>query len=101
MRNVTALKSKFKTIARREALLFLAMLLIGVGLLPAVIYIVGQSIFGEYGGSGIFDFFERIYAGIASGENVIWFLVASPYLVVQLLRLTFRLFRRSKQLATN
>ena len=85
----------FKKSASREAILFALLLLTGLVVLPVAIYTVGQSVFGDYGGTGIADFLKRIYRGILDGHGVIWFLVLSPYLGWQLLRLTIWLFRRT------
>lgn len=92
---MTASSPILKTPAAREAMLFLALLLVGLLLLPVAIYVVGQLVFGQYGGLGLTGFFERIYRGLPSGDGVVWFLVLSPYLGWQVLRLTIWLFRRS------
>lgn len=97
---MTASNPILKKPAAREALLFLGLLLVGLLLLPAAIYIVGQLVFGEYGGLGLIDFFARIYRGLPSGDGIVWFLIMSPYLGWQVLRLTLWLFRRSAPPAT-
>ena len=97
---MTAFSPILKTPAAREALLFLTLLLVGLLLLPIAIYVVGQLVFGEYSGLGLTDFFEGIYRGLPSGDGVVWFLVLSPYLGWQVLRLTIWLFRRSAPTAT-
>ena len=81
-------------LVKREFALFLGCLLVGVLLLPIAIYIVGLSFFGSYEGGGIGAFYGAIHADIREFDPVIWFLVLSPYLVLQLLRATFALFRR-------
>jgi len=94
---VTTPKNKENNPARREAILFLATLLFGLFLLPAAIYLVGQAVFGDYSGTGIAEFYGRIYSGLGSGDSVIWFLVLSLYLGLQMLRLTIWLFRRNRR----
>lgn len=96
---MTASSAILKKPAAREALLFLTLLLVGLLLLPVAIYGVGQLVFGEYGGLGLSDFLERIYLGLALADGVVWFLVLSPYLGWQVLRLTIWLFRRNAPLA--
>ena len=83
-----------KKTVTREAFLLAYLLLSGLLLLPIAIYLVGQIVFGAYGGTGLTDFFERIFRGIVHAEGVIWFLVLSPYLGWQVLRLTIWAFRR-------
>ncbi|MBT8090205.1 MAG: hypothetical protein KJO01_08355 [Gammaproteobacteria bacterium] len=73
---------------RRELGLFVGLLFVGFVLMPVAIFWVGQSLFGAYGGQGYSDFFGTISEKIRSGDGVAWFLVLSPYLVWQCLRLT-------------
>ena len=77
-----------KQIARKEARLFLGLLFFGFVLMPIGIYLVGKEIFGDYSGYGYADFFGTLSAKIRAGEKVAWFLVLSPYLAWQTLRLT-------------
>lgn len=78
---------------RNEVILFAVCLLLGLFFLPAAIYLVGDLIFGAFGGGGFGDFYGSVQAAIWGFDSVVWFLVLSPYLVVQALRLTFRLYR--------
>lgn len=73
--------------------MFLILLLTGLFFLPLIIYLVGKSVFGEYGGTGFGAFYGMLHSGLRSGELAVWFLVLTPYAVWQLLRLTFRSFR--------
>lgn len=77
-----------KQIALRETALFLGLLFFGFVLLPIGIYLLGQEVFGDYGGYGFADFFGTLSLKVRSGEPVAWFLVLSPYLVWQVARLT-------------
>lgn len=77
-----------KTVLIREAALFLTLLFCGFILLPIGIYAVGREVFGDYGGYGYGDFFGTLSARVRSGELVAWFLILSPYLLWQGLRLT-------------
>lgn len=70
--------------------------LVGVLLLPLMIYLVGAEIFGDYAGNGFGDFYRAIHSDLRVGQPVVVFLVVSPYFVWQLLRLTFFGFRRLK-----
>lgn len=79
---------------RKEIVIFLALLPTGLLLLPVIIYYVGKAVFGAYEGSGFMTFFGRLYSELLGGELVVWFLVLSPYLVWQTMRLTIRGFRR-------
>jgi len=80
---------------RRELIIFLVLLAVGVILLPIAIYLVGGTVFGAYSGDGFAAFFRDLNGGLFRGQPVAYFLVLSPYLGVQLLRLTVRTFQRT------
>lgn len=71
----------------REAALLLGLLFVGLVVLPVAIYFVGQLVFGEYGGSGYVHFFSELSGKVRAGDRAAWFLVLSPYLGWQALRL--------------
>lgn len=78
---------RYKRIARRESALFLGLLFFGLALLPIGIYVVGQQVFGSYGGHGYADFFGELTRKLLDFDVYAWFLVLSPYLFWQTLRL--------------
>ena len=45
-----------KKTATKESALFLGLLFFGLLILPFAVYIVGKSVFGEYGGTGFSAF---------------------------------------------
>lgn len=71
----------------REAALLLGFLFLGLVLLPIAIYIVGQAIFGDYGGGSYGHFYSELSSRIRAGDSTAWFLVLSPYFGWQILRL--------------
>ena len=71
----------------RELALLLGFLFIGLVLLPVAVYVVGQAIFGDYGGGSYGHFFAELSGRVRSGDAAAWFLVLSPYLGWQMLRL--------------
>lgn len=71
----------------REAALLLGLLLVGLLLLPVAVYLVGQAIFGDYGGGSFGHFFSELSGRIRAADPAAWFLVLSPYLGLQTLRL--------------
>ena len=83
-----------KPILRKESLLLLYLFLAGILLLPIAIYFVGYALFGEYGGSGFSAFYGSLHGSLRSGELPVWFLVLSPYLIVQTIRGTVFSLRR-------
>ena len=82
---------------RKEALLLLILFAAGIVLMPAVIYFIGQLIFGTYGGDGFGGFFSAIGKKLITADGVAWLLVASPYLILQCLRITAYAWRRSRK----
>ncbi len=91
--------SGLKKIVRKEFALLVGLLFFGLVLMPIVIYWVGQNVFGAYGGQGYSDFFGNLSEKIRSGDTVAWFLVLSPYLIWQCLRLTVLAWRLSARIA--
>lgn len=63
------------------------MLFLGIVILPVAIWFVGNSVFGDYGGAGYGDFFGNLVLKIVSGNLATWFLVLSPWLTLQAVRL--------------
>lgn len=84
---VTDNRSAIVKTIRKEVGLFVGFLFLGFIVMPVAIYFVGQSIFGDYGGQGYTQFFGELSGRIRSGDRVAWFLVLSPYLGWQTLRL--------------
>ena len=81
-------------IIRREAILLTIMTLVGVLILPICVFLVGKFVFGEFAGAGFGEFYRDIHSDLRSGELHIVFLLFSPYIIWQLIRLSFRVFFR-------
>ncbi len=88
-------RSPFRRIFRKELLLLSLLLFFGLVLMPIAIYVVGDAVFGEYGGYGYRDFFETLSGKLRRGDRVAWFLVLSPYLIWQVFRLMAFAWRRA------
>jgi hypothetical protein len=84
-----------KKTATKESALFLGLLFVGLLILPLAVYLVGKSVFGEYGGTGFTAFYGTLHSAIRNGEPAVLFLVFSPYVIWQLSRLTIWSFRQS------
>jgi len=68
-------------------MLLTGMLFLGIVILPIAIWFVGKVVFGAYGGAGYGDFFGTLSGKIRNGDLVAWFLVLSPWLALQCMRL--------------
>ena len=80
-------QTSLRKLITRELGLLVGLLFVGMVLLPVAVYVVGQAIFGEYGGSGYGQFFADLSGRVRAGDAAAWFLVLSPYLGWQTLRL--------------
>jgi hypothetical protein len=84
----TAPPPGLRQIATKEIAVLSVFLFFGLAILPILIYYVGVTVFGAYGGFGYSDFFGTLSQKVRSGDSVAWFLIISPYLGWQCLRLT-------------
>jgi len=84
---VTNRQTSVRKTITREAGLLLGLLLVGLVLLPVAVYVVGQAIFGDYGGGSYGHFYSELSGRIRAADPAAWFLVLSPYLALQTLRL--------------
>ncbi len=87
-----------RRLVRKEVALLTGLLFFGIVLMPIAIYMIGQAVFGSYGGHGYGDFFGTLSAKLRTGDLVAWFLVASPYLGWQCLRLMAFAWRATRKL---
>jgi hypothetical protein len=85
-------------ILKTEAVILAGMLFLGIVLLPIAIWFVGNLIFGAYGGSGYGDFFGGLASKLLSGNLVAWFLVLSPWLALQVVRVALIGWRHAGKL---
>ena len=80
---------------KKELALLGVMLLFGITLLPIAIWFVGNLVFGSYGGAGYGDIFGMLGAKLRAADPVAWFLVLSPWLALQVVRLAIFGWRRA------
>ena len=90
-----AAENSLKKTARKEFGIFVILFLVGLLFLPVLIYFIGKAIFGAYDGSGFATFYGNLQSEFRAGQPVVWFLMLSPYLAWQLLRVTRWAFRRT------
>ena len=89
-------RARMKSWLRKELLLAAAFLGCGLLPLPVLVYWVGIRVVGEYSPEGgLWDLIWHVWTDLAAGRLLAWMLVASPYLLVQLLRLGRALWRRT------
>jgi hypothetical protein len=74
--------------ARRELLWIVIALVVGVLLLPPLIWLVGSRVFGPYAGGGSRDLVAHFFVGLGQGRPALWLVALGPYLVISALRVT-------------
>jgi hypothetical protein len=83
--------------ARHAALLELATLalsvVLGIVVMPCLIYFAGHLKLGDYAHGGLFAFWHDFMAGLAHGSQAFWFVALAPYLLVWLVRAGHRLWQ--------
>ena len=72
---------------KTEVMLLIGSLFVGLVLLPVAVWFIGHMVFGAYEGAGYAEFYGMLSYKIRSGDAVAWFLILSPWLVLQCLRL--------------
>ena len=68
-------------------------LVIGFGLMPALIFLAGTSLLGRYEGASLSGFYENVYGGLEEGSVASWIVLLGPYglyLMFRLLRMWWR-----------
>ncbi len=80
---------------KRELVLAASMVGLGAFLLPGAVYVVGQAVVGEYPAEGgVLALAVDVWMEAVRGSPLALVLMLSPYGVVQLLRLSRRMWRR-------
>jgi len=92
---VTAAPKSLRQRITNELGLFFGLLFVGFVLIPIAIFMVGGSIFGDYGAGDYSAFFATLSGRIRNWDKVAWFLVLAPYLGILVLRLTAWAWQRT------
>jgi hypothetical protein len=62
-------------------------LVVGGGILPAVIYAIGVTVLGRYEGGSLMRLYQFVLAGLTRGSAVAWAVLLGPWLLYLLARL--------------
>ncbi len=81
--------------ALREVLLFAACLLVGLLLMPLLIWLFGRLTLGGYANGGPLKLWLDFLGGLAHGELPFWGVLAGPYLATLFFRAAALLWRRT------
>jgi len=77
--------------ALRELTILGLSLLLGVIVMPCVIFAIGRTKLGPYENGGLFALWRDFLLGLAHGSETFWFVAIAPYLLVSVVRLMRRL----------
>jgi hypothetical protein len=80
--------------ARRELFILGVTLLLGLVVLPPLIYLAGARAFGPYAAGGMPALLGNFWRGLAAGAIGFWIVALTPYALVLITRLTFGVARR-------
>lgn len=78
---------------RREGLIAGAALLVGLLLMPLLVWLAGHVFLGDYANGGPFSLLADFLRGLVRGETAYWIVLAGPYAFLTLGRLLRRLLR--------
>ncbi len=70
----------------RELLLAAASLLVGVFVVPCLIFVVGRYVLGAYANGSMLALGRDFFSGLATHSEACWFIALGPYFLLWLLR---------------
>jgi hypothetical protein len=80
---------------RRELMILVILLAVGLFLVPFLIWAVGVGVLGPYANGSPFALLVDFFAGLRSGSLVYWSVVIGPYVFVMLLRAVWHFVRQA------
>lgn len=78
---------------QRELLLAALALVVGLLLMPVLVWLVGRATLGDYTHGGVFAFMADYLRGLARGDLAFWIMLLGPYGFLVLGRVALRLAR--------
>tara|TARA_B100000959_G_scaffold69813_1_gene74001 strand:+ start:1617 stop:1868 length:252 start_codon:yes stop_codon:yes gene_type:complete len=76
----------------KKITIFILFFLIGLFVLPLLLFAINDFIFGKYTGNGFVDFYNDYFDLMKGGNIAAWFISFSPYLVYLCARITVQAF---------
>jgi hypothetical protein len=83
----------------QEAAFAALALIIGFGVLPALIYLAGSTLLGRYDGAAPARIYESVFHGLQEGSLASWIVVLGPYAIYLGLKSLVLWWRASAKLA--
>ncbi len=96
---LSSLAEKWRTQSgvKRELLIFVTALLIGLLIMPVVIWLIGRVSLGAYANGGPWALWLDFMRSLGKGLQPFWAVVAGPYFAIIALRLFGGLLRRTSR----
>lgn len=66
----------------------------GAGAMPALIYLAGSTLLGQYEGGSLRRIYQTVLGGLVHGSVSSWIVVLGPLVLWQLVRALIRAWRR-------
>ncbi|MDB6084158.1 MAG: hypothetical protein JWN43_2039 [Gammaproteobacteria bacterium] len=83
----------------REIVLAGLALVLGFGIMPALIFLAGSLALGRYEGAGVARIYQGLYQGLGSGSLASWVVALGPYALYLLFKFLRLWWRASVRLA--
>ena len=80
----------------RELLLAGLCVLLGLLVMPCLIFAIGRASLGPYEHGGVFALWRDFLLGLSHGSEPFWFVALSPFLLLCVLRLLRRLLHNPR-----
>jgi len=80
----------------KKIIIFILFFLIGLLLLPLLLFAINDFIFGKYTGNGFVGFYNDYFHLMQKGNLAAWFISLSPYLVYLCVKITIQAFNYFK-----
>ncbi len=78
-----------------EAITFGLALLLGLLVMPPLIYLAGRYTLSPYANGGVFALFVDFYKGLVEPRPSCWIVVAGPFVFLSFVRICRRLLRKA------
>ena len=74
----------------KKITIFFLLFLIGLFMLPLLLFAINDFIFGKYTGDGFVDYYNIYFNLMQKGNIAAWFISFSPYLVYLAAKMTIK-----------
>ncbi len=80
----------------KKITIFFLFFLLGLFILPLLLFAINDFIFGKYTGDGFVDFYNDYFNLMQEGNFAAWFISLSPYLLYLCIKMTIQALNHFK-----